>query len=190
MRRLLLPALLVVLLSGCTGASGDDAAPSPTVAALHSVLDPCPQQPDEPAAGAETLPALTLDCLGGGELDLGRAPGTPTVVNLWASWCTPCREELPVLQQLADAGGSEVQVLGVISKDGVPQADSFAADAGVTFPGAFDGEGRLMAELGLPGLPATYFLDADGAVVHTETGPVDSLDELEGLVAEHLGVRL
>jgi len=190
MRRLLLPALLVVLLSACTGASGDDAARSTPVAEADSVLDPCPQQPDEPSTGAETLPAVTLDCLGGGELDLGRAPGTPTVVNLWASWCTPCRAELPVLQELADAGGSRLQVLGVISKDGVPQADSFAADAGVTFPGAFDGEGRLMAELGLPGLPATYFLDADGAVVHTETGPVDSLDELQSLVADHLGVRL
>jgi peroxiredoxin len=95
-----------------------------------------------------------------------------------------------VLQQFADAAAGEVAVVGVVSKDGVPQADSFATDAGVTFPGAFDGEGRLMAELGLPGLPATYFLDADGALVHTETGPVDSLDELRGLVAEHLGVRL
>jgi cytochrome c biogenesis protein CcmG, thiol:disulfide interchange protein DsbE len=189
MTRLLVAVLLAALLAGCSGAP-DDPAPATPAAALHSVLDPCPDQPDEPAAGSRTLPAMTLDCLGGGELDLGKAPGTPTVVNLWASWCTPCREELPVIQEFADAAAGEVQVVGVISKDGVPQADSFASDAGVTFPGAFDGEGRLMAELGLPGLPATYFLDAGGTLVHTETGPVDSLDELEGLVAEHLGVRL
>jgi cytochrome c biogenesis protein CcmG, thiol:disulfide interchange protein DsbE len=191
MRRLLLAGLLVALLAGCTAdRTAGEAAPSGSPADVETVLDPCPAQPDEPAAGAQILPAVTLDCLGGGELDLGRAPGTPTVVNLWASWCTPCREELPVLQEFADTAAGKVQVVGVISKDGVPQADSFASDAGVTFPGAFDGEGRLMAELGLPGLPATYFLDADGAVVHAETGPVDSLDELEGLVAEHLGVRL
>jgi thiol-disulfide isomerase/thioredoxin len=190
MSRLVLPALLVVLLAGCTTGSGDDPARSTPVGEVDSVLEPCPEQPDDPAAGGRTLPAVTLDCLGGGELDLGRAPGTPTVVNLWASWCTPCREELPVMQELADAGAGELQVLGVISKDGVPQADSFATDAGVTFPGAFDGEGRLMAELGINGLPYTYFVDADGALVHTESGPVDSLDELESLVAEHLGVRL
>ena len=191
MRRLLAPTLLGVLLVGCTEGTGSgDAAPSTSVAEVDTVLERCPQQPDEPAAGDETLPALALDCLGGGELDLGRAPGTPTVLNLWASWCTPCREELPVMQEFADAATDRVRVVGVISKDGVPQADSFATDAGVTFPGAFDGEGRLMAELGLPGLPATYFLDAGGALVHTETGPVDSLDELEGLVAEHLGVQL
>jgi cytochrome c biogenesis protein CcmG, thiol:disulfide interchange protein DsbE len=192
MRRVLVPALLGILLAGCTGEQ-DAPAPSPAAEApdtVDTVLEPCPSQPEVPADGGTTLPAVTLACLGDGELDLARAPGIPTVVNLWASWCTPCREELPVLQEFADAAAGEVQVVGVISKDGVPQADAFASDAGVTFPGAFDGEGRLMAELGLPGLPATYFLDAGGAVVHTETGPVDSLDELEGLVAEHLGVQL
>jgi cytochrome c biogenesis protein CcmG/thiol:disulfide interchange protein DsbE len=190
MRRLLAPALLGMLLAGCSSGGSAEPAAATSPADVDTVLDPCPAQPDEPADGAQTLPALSLDCLGGGELDLRKAPGTPTVVNLWASWCGPCREELPLLQQLAEAAAGEVQVLGVISKDGVPQADSFATDSGVTFPGAFDGSGRLMAELGLNSLPHTYFLAADGALVHTETGPVDSLDELEGLVAEHLGVRL
>jgi cytochrome c biogenesis protein CcmG, thiol:disulfide interchange protein DsbE len=189
--RLLVIALLGALLAGCTADTpGTDAAPSTSPADVDTVLDPCPEQPDEPATGGTTLPALSLECLGGGELDLARAPGVPTVVNLWASWCTPCRDELPVLEDFAQAAAGKVKVIGVISKDGVPQAGSFAADAGVTFPGAFDGDGRLMAELGLPGLPATYFLDADGAVVYSETGPVASVGELEDLVAEHLGVRL
>jgi peroxiredoxin len=78
----------------------------------------------------------------------------------------------------------------VISKDGVPQADSFATDAGVTFPSAYDRDGELMDELGVNVLPFTYLVDADGALVHTEVGPVASVDELRALVAEHLGVRL
>jgi thiol-disulfide isomerase/thioredoxin len=114
----------------------------------------------------------------------------PAVVNLWASWCPPCREELPVVQQLADAAGDRVRVLGVVSKDGVPQATSFAADAGATFPTAFDGEGELMDALGIRALPYTYFLAADGAVAHVEVGPVESLPEFQQLVAEHLGVQL
>nr|WP_308113173.1 TlpA disulfide reductase family protein [Blastococcus sp. MG754427] len=81
-------------------------------------------------------------------------------------------------------------MVGVISKDGLPQAASFAQDAGVTFPSAFDGDGELMAELGLNALPFTYFVDAAGALVHTEAGPVSSVEELRGLVAEHLGVQL
>ena len=136
------------------------------------------------------MPAVAFDCPGGGSLDLGRAPGVPTVVNLWGSWCPPCREEMPVLQQFADAAGDRVRVVGVISKDGLPQADSFAADTGVRFPSAFDGQGELMADLGLNVLPYTYLLDADGALAYTQVGPVASVDQLRGLVAQHLGVRL
>ena len=193
MRRVAALALLGPLVAGCTAGEPDasaDPAPTTAVADVETVLTPCPEQPDRAAAGERTLPALALDCLGGGRLDLGRAPGTATVLNLWGSWCPPCREEMPVLQAFAEEAGDRVRVLGVISKDGVPQADAFASDAGVTFPGAFDGEGRLMAELGINALPYTYFLDADGALVHTETGPVSSVGEFHDLVAEHLGVRL
>ena len=183
---------LGLALAGCTSGAADEpggTAASPTPDPL-AALAPCPERPDRPAEGAQTLPAIDLPCPGGGSLDLGRAPGVPTVVNLWASWCGPCREELPLVQQLADAGGDRLSVVGVISRDGAPQAGSFAADAGATFPGAFDGDGELMAELGLGALPYTYLLDADGAIAYTQVGPVDSLDELRGLVAEHLGVQL
>ena len=189
MRRSVLGVTAVVLLCACTAEpTTPDAAPR--APAEYDGVDPCPEQPDEPAAGAAVLPPLTFDCLGGGSLDLGRAPGVPTLVNLWGSWCAPCRAELPLLQEFADAADGRVQVLGVISKDGVPQAGSFADDAGVTFPGAFDGDGELMTELGLNALPFTYFLAADGALVHTEVGDVSSVDELRALVAEHLGVQL
>ena len=82
----------------------------------------CPRCPSPAPAAARSTSA-------------GR-PGVPTVLNLWGSWCAPCREELPVMQQFADAAGGQVRVMGVISKDGRPQAESFAADAGVTFPSA------------------------------------------------------
>jgi cytochrome c biogenesis protein CcmG, thiol:disulfide interchange protein DsbE len=181
----------VALLSSCT-ASADDggtatAAPTTTWSAP---LQACPDQPDRAAAGAETLPAVELPCPGGGTLDLGRAPGVPMVVNLWASWCGPCREELPLVQDLADLSAGRVAVVGVVSKDGVPQADSFATDAGVTFPSAYDRSGELMDELGVNVLPFTYLVDADGALVFTKVGPVASVDELRALVAEHLGVQL
>ena len=180
--------VLAGLLAGCT-TEGEPDAPSSTGAQETTPFTACPEQTDE-AAGGSAVPQLAFDCLGGGSLDLSRAPGVPTVVNLWASWCGPCRDELPLLQELADAAGDRVRVLGVVSKDGEPQAASFASDAGTTFPSAFDGEGELMAQLGLNGLPFTMFLDADGVLVHSELGPVESLDELEQLVAEHLGVQL
>jgi hypothetical protein len=93
-------------------------------------------------------------------------------------------------QQLAAAAGDRVRVVGVVSKDGREQATSFAADAGASFPSGFDGQGELMTQLGLRGLPYTYLLDADGGIAYVQTGPVTSFDELRTLVADHLGVQL
>jgi peroxiredoxin len=92
------------------------------------------------------------------------------------------------MQQLADVAGDRLHVVGVISKDGLPQAESFAADTKVTFPSAFDGQGELMTGVGINALPYTYFLDPDGAVVYTQVGPVASIRQLRALVADHLKV--
>jgi cytochrome c biogenesis protein CcmG/thiol:disulfide interchange protein DsbE len=186
---LLLPALL----AGCSSDEPEeDAAPTPASSDLDQLdtdFGACAEQPDEPAADSD-LPGTVFDCFGGGSLDLSRAPGVPTVANLWASWCPPCRDELPVVQQLADAAGDQVRVVGLVSLDGARQAASFGEDAGVTFPSAFDGEGEVMAALGFNNLPYTLFLAADGSITHVEVGQVDSLAEYQQLVADHLGVSL
>ena len=185
-------SLLLALLAGCTSGESDAAAPTPASSDLDhldTALRPCPQQPDQPAARSD-LPATVFDCFGGGTLDLSRAPGVPTVLSLWASWCPPCREELPLVQQLADVAGDRVRVLGVASLDGVPQADAFADDAGIHFPSAFDGDGEVMSAIGVNTLPHTLFLAADGSIAYVQTGPVASLSQFQQLVADHLGVQL
>jgi thiol-disulfide isomerase/thioredoxin len=185
--------LLSGLLAGCSSGESDvDATPTPASSDLDGVetdLAPCPEQPDRPAADSD-LPDTVFDCFGGGTLDLSRAPGVPTVVNLWASWCPPCREELPLVQQFADVAGDRVRVLGVASLDGASQTASFAEDAAVTFPSAFDGDGEVMAALGINNLPYTLFLAADGSLAYLQVGGIHSLDEFEQLVADHLGVQL
>jgi cytochrome c biogenesis protein CcmG, thiol:disulfide interchange protein DsbE len=183
-------ALLLLALAGCGAEATDDGAAPPAAPAVENTTAACPAQPDEPAAGGEVLADVTVDCLGGGQLALGRAQGAPTVVNLWASWCGPCREELPVVQQLADAAGDRLRVVGLVSQDTSGNGLAFAADAGVTMPTGVDADGDLAVEQGLRGLPYTYFLRADGSVAHLQLRPVTSLEELEGLVAEHLGVQL
>ncbi|SDO87552.1 Thiol-disulfide isomerase or thioredoxin [Klenkia soli] len=193
MRRLLVALVAAAaLLAGCTADTPDAATPTsdPAVQDVDTALASCPEQTGDTIEAADALPPLTFDCIGGGTLDLSRAPGVPTVINVWGSWCGPCRAELPLVQELAEAAGEKVQVLGVVTTDTLTAADSFAADAGVTFPNAFDQQDDLLAEQGLRGAPYTFFVTADGTVAHTESGAVSSYDELRQLVADHLGVDL
>lgn len=136
------------------------------------------------------LPDLSLPCLGGGRaVDLAALRGEPTVLNVWASWCRPCQEELPVIQRLHESG--KVRVLGVDFQD--PQPDTaleLAKDSGVTYPSVADPAGEVEEPLRMVGPPITVFLRADGTVAGTKNGQYTSYDDLAADVREHLGVRL
>ncbi len=182
--------LLLAVLAGCGADEPGGTTAPPAQPDVENTTAACPEQPADPASGGELLADLSFDCLGGGELAFGRAQGAPSVVHLWASWCGPCREELPLMQVLADAGGDRLRVVGLVSQDTGDNGVSFAADAGITMPTALDADGDLAIEQGLRGLPYTYLLRADGSVAHLQLRPVRSVEELRGLVAEHLGVTL
>jgi thiol-disulfide isomerase/thioredoxin len=170
-----------------TGSAGS--APADLVA--QAALEPCPGTPSSPGATAEgrTLPDLTLACLGTGPaVALHRLGGTPTVVNVWAAWCTQCRAELPMLAHLA-ASTPAVRVLGVDAIDDPSSALSLLAQAGVHYPSVRDDAGSTKAELQwASGLPVTLFVRADGTVAHQQHGALQSQAQLDDLVAQHLGV--
>jgi len=117
----------------------------------------------------------------------------PLVVNLWASWCGPCREEMPVIQQFHEQHGERVQVLDIDYED--PQVESamdLVGETGVTYPLLADPQSSLQGAgpfPGLMGLPMFAFVDEDGTAT-VVAQKVDSVGELEGLVDEHLGIRL
>lgn len=134
------------------------------------------------------LPELSLPCFTGGQdVALGTLPG-PAVINMWASWCGPCRAELPVVQRLADRAEGRLHVLGVDVGDSREAAASFGEGRGVTMPTLYDRDRRLLAALGKVNLPVTVFVDSAGsAVVHPL--PVDAR-ELSELVRTHTGVTV
>lgn len=98
--------------------------------------------------------------------------GTPVVVNVWASWCAPCRAEMPLLERAAQSYEGRAVVLGVDSRDEPGAARAFLDDVGVTYPNVWDRTGAIRRALGLRGFPTTYFFDRDGTLVASVVGGV------------------
>lgn len=191
--------LSAIVLSGCD--SSGVPAPGPAkidvdTPALRQLkqqagVEPCRPQTGQAVDGG--LPDVTLPCLGGGKpVDLGALRG-PLVVNLWASYCGPCRKEMPVLEQFHQKYGDRVGVLGVDYQDvQTVSALDLVRRSGVTYPLVADTEGALQGNGPFParlGLPLFAFVAEDGQV-ELAAGGVDSVEDLERLVDEHLGVRL
>lgn len=98
--------------------------------------------------------------------------GRPVVVNVWASWCGPCRVEAPLLQRAAARYKGEVVFLGVDSRDDAEPARAFIRRYGLRYPNVFDGTGGIRAELGLRGFPTTYIFDRRGKLTASVVGGI------------------
>jgi cytochrome c biogenesis protein CcmG/thiol:disulfide interchange protein DsbE len=127
-------------------------------------------------------PGFTLDRLDrSGALTLDSLRGKAVVINFWASWCRPCKEEAPLLQaawrRLRSQG---VVILGIDSEDASSKAREFLRKNGITYPNVRDGSGRLARDAyGLTGYPETFFVAPDGRIVHHIAGQIHDEADLE-----------
>lgn len=206
MRRRLAAVAVVIALAGCGSRTDSEPSEAPTFgttdappavddpqlasAKAEAGIEDCPVADGEPAP-SEGLPDLTLACLGGGtSVELARLTGDPLVLNFWASWCGPCREEMPLFARLHRELGSDLRILGVDMDDAAPGAAlDLAAASGVTFPLVADPDSTTRVPLQVLGLPQTVFVDAEGKVVATERVAYTSYDDLAAAVRKHLGVE-
>ena len=122
-------------------------------------------------------------------VELAQLKGHPAVVNLWASWCGPCRLEFPLFQQQAVRYGRDVAFLGVNSGDNEGDAKSFLAKFPVTYPSVEDGGQRIAQQLGLRGLPGTAYYDAKGKLLYVHQGGYNREADLARDIERYLGVR-
>ncbi|MFL6288836.1 MAG: TlpA family protein disulfide reductase [Actinomycetes bacterium] len=151
-------------------------------------MDACPRS-GQPSATDDALPNLTLTCLGpGGPVRMSGLSGRPLIVNVWASWCAPCRTEMPWLQRLADSGA--VDVLGVDAEDQSAAASGLLRDLGISYPSVFDPENRFAHDVGIITKPMSLLVAPNGDVEHVVPGPFESYEQLVQLVDEHLGVQV
>jgi cytochrome c biogenesis protein CcmG, thiol:disulfide interchange protein DsbE len=152
-------------------------------------LPPCPATPDGAAPVSGGLPELTLPCLGEGpEVTLAGLRGSALVVNVWASWCPPCAEEMPYLVAADRALGAKVTFLGIDLVDRRAAALAFARDFAMTFPSVQDVDGLIRSKLRVAAPPVTIFVRPDGSIAKIHYGAFPSEQAVRDAIAEHLGV--
>ena len=142
-----------------------------------------------PTQNGEAAPDFSIDLLDGANFQLSdhlSTDGRPVILNLWASWCGPCRAEMPAFDAMSKVH-TDVLFLGVAVEDNPAAAREFAAEIGVSYPLAIDEDDRVGRRYPSPGLPATYLITADGAIARTIFGQMNE-EQLEELIAGLFGL--
>ena len=170
-RRILFPLLACVfLLASC----GNDSEGSKSIDYDAALADAPPQLAKLYSNGDELIPGAK-DAY---ERELGKLEGTPVVVNLWASWCNPCREEFPYFQQVSADLGDKIAFLGVDTDDGDDAARTFLDEFPLPYPSVTDPDREVWNEFQARGLPATAFYDRQGTLQYLSQIPYPSADAL------------
>lgn len=167
-----------VMLFSDRGSGGEPAAASSTRPPAETTLAP----PGAPAAD------FSLTLFDGTVFDLGEhlaTDGRPVFLNFWASWCPPCRQEMPDISSAA-AATPGVQFLGIAVSDDPAAAEAYAGEIDVAYPLGADITGVIDARYPSPGLPATFLISGDGQIVGTYFGLM-APEVIDRLVADLLG---
>lgn len=174
MRRILIGAGLLVLLTSCSLAK--------TVPVKGEVVS------------CETIKVKSgkteeLECLGGGAPIAADAIVGPALVNVWGTWCAPCKQELPHLAEFLQKSDGSVQVIGIaVEERSQAVVRKFIETHGMTWPVLYDKSGSTRATFGM-GVPVSWFIDETGKVVHKKFGPFNSTEEVQLAVAKYLGEK-
>jgi peroxiredoxin len=134
-------------------------------------------RPVSPPQIGESVPGFELSAVNGGTMDLGSHRGEVVVINVFASWCDPCRQEAVDIEQTwreyEDRG---VQFFGIAFKDAASKAQAFLDEFDVTYPYAAESSNRTARSLGVTKVPETFVVDQTGRLFHHFIGPVTKAD--------------
>ena len=182
MRKFSLLVITALLLSGCsTGEQLPTAAPG--------VIPSC----DEIDTSKETSEELKMACLdSSSEINYHSIKG-PIIINVWASWCTGCKEEMPYFVDLYANPvfkSGEIKLLGIdVDEKNADSGPNFIKSHGMSWPHLEDTDSRSKLVFG-PGVPVTYFLDKSGEVIHKHIGAYRSKNQLYEAVEKYFEVKL
>lgn len=170
-------SILVVMLLAAATACGERRQAAAPVEPAATAPAAEPAAPAVASVGS-LMPAYTAKLLDGSEFDVAKERGNVVLLNLWATWCGPCRYEIPELEKLhKDHEASKFKVVGVSVDEGGEQlVRDFVNEQKMTYPVALDPEGRLAEMLETTILPTSILLDREGKVVWKHFGVVTVSD--------------
>jgi thiol-disulfide isomerase/thioredoxin len=157
---------LLVALAGCGAPAAGSSAPE--LVGRTIVIENAAQL-------REGAPALSLPALMDGKSRI--------LVNFWASWCVPCRDEIPLLAQYAHGSGATASLVGVLYRDAPGPAAVAASSLGADWPTLVDGSGAIAAQVPVNAAPLTLLLDARGVVIDYQVGAFADLAAIRAFVA-------
>ncbi|CAB4675965.1 MAG: redoxin domain-containing protein [Actinobacteria bacterium] len=137
---------------------------------------------------ASKTSGTTLECLDGSSKVLLESIKGPVLINVWGSWCIPCRQEMPYLRALAATG--KVQIIGIdVEEANMESARKFVVDQGMTWPNLYDKDGSTKSSFGM-GVPVTWYLNSKGEVAYKHIGVLKSEAQLFAEVEKYLGIKV
>lgn len=113
----------------------------------------------------------------------------PAIINVWGSWCEPCKEELPYFFEFYQTMDPQIQLIGVdVEEKRIEDGRMFARTHGIMWPNLYDADGSTRKYFGM-GVPVTWFIDSDGKVLYKKIGPFKSTEELRTMTFKYFGLR-
>ena len=119
-------------------------------------------------------PAFALQLFGGAQWQLSAQRGHPVLINFWASWCPPCKAEMPIVQAGYERWHDRLSFVGIDVWDTPQDAQAFLQQYGASYPNGDDPAGKIAINYGLTGVPETFIVDAKGQVIQHYIGPLDA----------------
>ena len=114
----------------------------------------------------------------------------PAIINVWGSWCGPCKQEIPIFRSFYSKAKEKVELIGVdVEEASIDDGRNFVENNGITWPNLFDSSGASRKYFGM-GVPVTWFISADGSVAYKHIGVLKNEIELITLTSQYLGVKL
>lgn len=166
---------VVLLLAGCSSPSEKIAGQVVSCESITSFLNKT---------------SIVLDCLDGSEGASINGIKGPAIINVWGSWCGPCKEEMPILRSFYEKAQDKLALIGVdVEEASIEDGRKFVENNGITWPNLYDADGKSRAYFGM-GVPVTWFIAADGSVAYKHIGVLKSEIELISMTSRYLGVKL